>query len=272
VEPNRDVLTGYINEHLDGSAERLAESISDALSMFPRLLTYIAEGVIPRIDTDAIALKIEEGVSALSKLLGMRVGEDVGLILMVTGFDSAVSAYSWSIYVGLEWFIEPNVLGLREEDPLRTVLSWLSRDPTGSIASSAIHELVHILTPKLTGDPLLARLLEEGRAVYIAWLLSGAKKEAVLPLVYHELGDYARCFIKMLHTLNRYVKGRIKLREDEFFAISEKDSVCGLRLSGYYLGLYLAQLIHDYYNGDLARLARLDNTVDLMGLLADTAL
>ncbi|BES82883.1 hypothetical protein [Pyrodictium abyssi] len=35
------------------------------------------------------------------------------------------------------------------------------------------------------------------------------------------------------------------------------------------MGLYLAQLLHDYYNGGLARLAKLDNTADLEALLVN---
>ncbi|BES82882.1 hypothetical protein PABY_24490 [Pyrodictium abyssi] len=180
MEPNRGVLAGYIDEHLDGSAERLAERVRGALSWFPGLLARIAGGVAPRIDASVIASRVEEGVSALSQLLGVDPG-GVRLVFMVTGFDSALSAYGGTIYVGLEWFVEPSALGLREDDPPTPVLSRLSRDPTGFIVSNAVHELVHILTPRVAGDPLLARLLEEGRAVNIAWLLTGASKEAVPP-------------------------------------------------------------------------------------------
>ncbi|MEB3806212.1 MAG: hypothetical protein GSR73_01675, partial [Desulfurococcales archaeon] len=139
--------------------------------------------------------------------------------------------------MGLEWFADPSLMGELRDPGLQEVVGYLHRRGWGFIAANLAHELAHIYTPTIKGDPLLARLLEEGRACLVSWLVNPyAGMEGVLPLVGHSLSEYERCRGELLQLLARYMRGEAVVGERELFSPTSHDPVCGLPMTGYYLG------------------------------------
>ncbi len=271
LEPYREALEGFVGGRL-GGWEELASRIAGAVERAPGLVAAIEQLYSRKLLPlrSEIVGEARLGLERLSEALGVKLDADI--VFMVTGFDSALSAYRGRVYVGVEWFVDPGAAGLSRGSPLYQVVSRLSEKPVEFIVLNTLHELVHTATPRVEGDPFLSRLLEEGRAVYIAWLLGSRRlsREAIVPTVFHGLREYGECATKLLRAVQCYLErgGDSREWEEMFFGVEGRDPVCGLRLAGYYVGMYLAQILHDYYNGDLVLLARTSTPEPLERILA----
>ncbi|MCE4617170.1 MAG: hypothetical protein F7C32_01100 [Desulfurococcales archaeon] len=233
IHENREHLKPYIDAHLDGKTHVLTSMLHKMFSRHPQLCKSMIE-LRNRLSTNTW----ETMLVNLSLLL--KQPTHANLVLFYTGFDSALSAYGKNIYVGLEWFTDPGLLGLPEDSSLYDIIQYLYSSGWDFIITNLIHELVHIHTPPIRGDPTLARLLEEGRACLLSWLVNPhASLRTVIPLINHDIIEYEKCRDKLLQLLEKHILGETIVSPDKLFSPTSTDPICGLPMTGYYIGFLL---------------------------------
>lgn len=136
IQKNRELLRPYLEEHLDGDLDYFVKILAEMFSQYPQLCSGHVKlrGSGPYTSQRALA--------NLSMLLRRPV--HARIILFYTGFDSALSAYGNNIYVGLEWFANPDLIGIREDHPIYGIVKYLHNKGWNFVASNLVHELVHL--------------------------------------------------------------------------------------------------------------------------------
>lgn len=141
----------------------LSKKVYSSLSENPLLINEI-EKVSKSIHID------ETYLSQISNRLPVD-NRKIEVCTGITGFDCAAGAYGNTIYFGLEWFCNPDTVGIVEGDYRYKYMKILSASIDAFFMESIPHEMVHILSEKPDVNNNMFRILEEGRACYVTHLL-----------------------------------------------------------------------------------------------------
>ena len=230
------LIENFVLERFNGNCNKLAKLIYDAIKLFPNLLV---EG-----NKIKVVLNPEEIIKRISPIAQISQYErNLEVVTFISGFDSAQCAYRNTIYYGIEWFVPPENIGMRKNNPIYRYLKELSQNPTKYIIGSIIHEFMHIAAPKVEGrSKLFTHLIEEGRACYITHLLNPELKLSdVLYMRDHEIEWCDRNLSILIKDLAKYVeKDDVN---DEILAsyFSPSKKLYGISRTGYFLGYFLVK-------------------------------
>lgn len=161
----------------------LSKNLYESLIKFPKLKDEIKK-VSKSLDIDIEY--IENSVRKLSEIIEYK--KSINVCTAITGFDCAAGAYGDTIYFGLEWLVNPEIVGVPSSDYRYDFMLMLSSRVNEFVEESIPHEIVHIMSAKPDNDDSMFRIIEEGRACYVTHLLNPEwSLEKVLPMNQYDL-------------------------------------------------------------------------------------
>lgn len=238
----------------------LSQKVYRALSENPLLINEV-EKISKSIHID------ESYLNQISNKLPVN-NTSVDICTGITGFDCAAGAYGNTIYFGLEWFCNPDIVGINKDDYRYKYMVSLSRSLDDFFLEAIPHEMVHILSEKTDTDNNMFRILEEGRACYVTHLLfPDWPLHKVLPM---ENGDIdlvqknEEDFLKIARELYLHdAENAIKM------LFSPTGEIMNVGLSGYYISYKLFERKFDKELDIEARIRLIMKFTDCNDLLND---
>jgi hypothetical protein len=227
----------------------LSNNIYKSLKDIPKL----------RDEINALASSVHIDTQYLSNVvdkLTKKSDTKITICTGVTGFDCAAGAYDRTIYIGLEWFCNPDILGISKDDYRYPYMCLLSNNITNFMQETLPHEMVHILSKKPDENSLAFRIIEEGRACYVTSLIFPEWDiSKVLPMSCEDLSMAMENEEELIKVANESLE--INSSETVRKMFSPTGKLMDIGLSGYYLSFILFGRIF----------GNIDNIEDRIGII-----
>lgn len=225
------IIFDFSNGRFNDKYKSLSLKIYKAIEQYPEIKTHLQK-ISEEVDINEkyINNKLEKLINILDYT------ETFNIVTFFSGFDSAASQYGNSIYFGLEWFINPDLMDIPKDNPIYKHLKRISFNPIKFIDETLVHEFVHLITDRVkSNDDFYWHLIEEGRAVYIANLIEPSYELPPLNKDGVEWCSNNKEFLlkKMRETINN----RNYNEYPNFF--SPQGNIKGYSFTGYYVGYFL---------------------------------
>ena len=158
-------------------------------------------------------------------------------------FNDGICTYGDNIYYGMEWFINPDNIKMKNDEILYNYLKQYSINPKDIIYNTVIHEFIHICSSEIKDKSnCIWHLIEEGRAAYITNQLD--KRDDLGLLMNKE--DLKWCKENEKYLFNEMFNAISKNDENKYLDfISPRKDICGVSRTGYFIGY---KLIETYMN------------------------
>ena len=213
-------------------------SLYNSMIKYPNILNEI-DNVSSNIIIDKNY--IEDKLSFLSELSNYNKSLDI--IMFYGGFNDGICTYGDNIYYGVEWFIDPDKIKMKNDEIIYNYLKQYSINPKDIIYNTVIHEFIHICSSEIEDKSnCIWHLIEEGRAAYITNQLD--KRDDLGLLMNKE--DLKWCKENQKYLFNEMLKVISKNDENKYLDfISPRKNICGVSRTGYFIGY---KLIEAYMN------------------------
>ena len=229
--------------------------------------------IVDEVQLIASMLNIdEEYISNSIKKLRRAIGysESINICTTLTGFDCAAGAYGNTIYFGLEWFTNPDAVGIKCTDYRYKYMKMLHNKIDDFVEETVPHEIVHLMSVKPDSDNFMFRIIEEGRACYVTHLLNPDwTLNKILPMDDKDIStaiENEEQLMKLVHK---------SLSVDPDSSIKQLFSPMGrfmdIGLAGYYIAYKLIEKYFDEitdFDEKLSKIMKFTNSDDLYRQLA----
>ena len=232
---NKEFLNAYVKamEFKDGFKD-FSLSLYNSMIKYPNILNEI-DKVVSNMIIDKN--NIEDKLSFLSEL--SNYNKNLDIIMFYGGFNDGICTNGDSIYYGMEWFVNPDNINMKNDEVLYNYLKQYSINPKDIIYNTVIHEFVHICSSEIKDkSTCMWHLIEEGRAAYITNQLD--KRDDLGLLMNKE--DLNWCKKNEKYLFNEMFKAISKNDENKYFDfISPRKDICGISRTGYFIGYKLIE-------------------------------